>query len=98
MQFRPARIIRVPTGQELDSAVGSADQVIVEGDDQLLSYAVTKASNDPLSRIAVEIWGRSISVGADAIGPVGTAGASPAPQRRVDRDLDGPGSAAPLRP
>jgi hypothetical protein len=37
------------------AALGSADKVVVEGDDRLLSYAVSKASGDPENRIAVEI-------------------------------------------
>jgi hypothetical protein len=61
--FRPPRIIRVTTEQELDSALASADQVIVEGDDRLLSYAATKASGDPENHVAVEVGGRTISVG-----------------------------------
>jgi hypothetical protein len=61
--FRPTRIIRVTTKQEFDSALRSADQVIVEGDDELLSYAVTKASEDPQNRVSVEFGERSISVG-----------------------------------
>jgi hypothetical protein len=63
MLLQPARIVRVTSEQELDSALGSADQVIVEGDDRLLSYAVSKASNDPQNRIAVEVDGQSITVG-----------------------------------
>ena len=35
-----SRILRVKTKQEFNSALQLADQVIVEGDDQLLSYAV----------------------------------------------------------
>ncbi len=65
MLFRPARVIRVTTEQELDSALATADQVIVEGDDRLLSYAATRASGDPKNSVAVEVGGRSISVGAD---------------------------------
>ena len=44
MPFRPMRIVRVATKEEFDAALATADQVIVEGDDQLLSYAATKAS------------------------------------------------------
>lgn len=51
MLFRRARIIRVTTEQELESALQSADQVIVEGDDRLLSYAVARASNDPADHL-----------------------------------------------
>ena len=39
MLFQPKRIIHATTEQEIDAALESADQVIVEGDDRLLSYA-----------------------------------------------------------
>jgi hypothetical protein len=65
MLLQPARIVRVTSEQEFDSALGSADQVIVEGDDKLLSYAVSKASNDPQNRIAIEVGDRSIAVGRE---------------------------------
>jgi hypothetical protein len=68
MLSRPARIARVTTEQELDSALGWADQVIVEGNDRLLSYAVAKASNDPDNRIAIEVGVQSVSVGGDVLG------------------------------
>jgi len=58
MMFRPTRIVRVTSRQELDSALGSADQLIVEGDEGLLSYAVAKASSDPQNRIAIELEGK----------------------------------------
>jgi hypothetical protein len=44
MQWRPTRIVRANTEAEVDAALGSADKVVVEGDDRLLSYAVSKAS------------------------------------------------------
>jgi hypothetical protein len=58
MLLRPTRIVRATTEQELDSALGSADQVIVEGDGRLLSYAVARASSDPQNRIDVKIGGQ----------------------------------------
>jgi hypothetical protein len=63
MRLRPARIVRATNEQELDSALSSADQVIVEGDDRLLSYAVAKASTDSENQIAIELRPRSFSVG-----------------------------------
>ena len=54
MLFQPKRIIHATTEQEIDAALETADQVIVEGDDQLLSYAVGKASADPQNKITVE--------------------------------------------
>jgi hypothetical protein len=69
MLLRRGRIVRVRTEQEFDSALGSSDQVIVEGDDRLLSYAVAKASDDAQNRIDVEVEGGSISVGPDALKP-----------------------------
>jgi len=62
MRLRPARIVRATNEQELDSALSSADQVIVEGDDRLLSYAVAKASTDSENQIAIELWPHSSSV------------------------------------
>jgi hypothetical protein len=50
------RIVRATTEQEIDSALAwSADQVIVEGDDRLLSYAVAKASKNPEHEIDIQI-------------------------------------------
>jgi hypothetical protein len=43
----------VTTKAEFDAALGSADQVIVEGDDELSSYAVSKAAGDPANRIDI---------------------------------------------
>ncbi len=63
---RAVRTVRVTTRQELDAALDSADQVVVEGDDQLLSYAVARASNDPQNRIAIEVQEQSGSLGRDA--------------------------------
>jgi len=75
MRFRPTRVVGVTNKEELDSALLSADQVIVEGDDQLLSYAAAKASQDPEhSRVDIEIAGRSISSGRDALSNVRVTG------------------------
>jgi hypothetical protein len=66
----------VTNKEELDSALLSADQVIVEGDDQLLSYAAAEASQDAEhSRVDIEIAGRSISIGGDARGDGNTTSA-----------------------
>jgi hypothetical protein len=81
--FRPPRIIRVTTEEELDSALASADQVIVEGDDRLLSYAATKASGDPENHVAVEVGGRSISVGGTGDRTTVQARSYPAPPSPV---------------
>jgi hypothetical protein len=63
--LRPVRTVRVTTKAELDAALGSgsADQVIVEGDDRLLSYAASKASSDPDNNVSVEIGEHSVAVG-----------------------------------
>ena len=75
MRFRPTRVVHVTTKEALDSALVSADQVVVEGDDQLLSYAAAKASHDPeLARVDIEIAGRSISLGRDAAGDIVMSG------------------------
>ena len=75
MRFHPTRVVHVTTKEALDSALVSADQVVVEGDDQLLSYAAAKASHDPeLARVDIVIAGRSISVGRDAVGSIATGG------------------------
>jgi hypothetical protein len=94
MLFRPTRVIHVTSKDELDSALLSADQVIVEGDDQLLSYAAARASHDPeLASVDVQIGGRSISVGRDAIGSVLVTGDG----NRVST-VDSPGIGEPLPP
>lgn len=59
MRFRRMRAVHVTTREDLDSALNSADQVIVEGDDRLLSYAASRAARDPEpSEIEIEIAGR----------------------------------------
>jgi hypothetical protein len=52
--LRPVRSVRVTTKEELDAALATADQVVVEGDDELLSYAVNKASGDSENQVSVE--------------------------------------------
>jgi hypothetical protein len=54
MLFRPTRIVHATTEQEIDAALGSADKVVVEGNDRLLSYAVAMASRDAQNRIDVK--------------------------------------------
>lgn len=58
--LRPVKTALATTKEELDAALASADQVTVEGDDELLSYAVNKASNDPENRVSVEVGHDSI--------------------------------------
>src|ERR1700754_1942551 len=65
MQFRPSRVVTVTTQEELDSAFGSADRLIVEGDDALLSYAATKAAAGTGNAVQVEMEG-DLSVAAPA--------------------------------
>lgn len=89
--LRPPRIVRVTNERELDAALDSADQVIVEGDDRLLSYAVAKASGDPESRVSVELQARPKPAGLSQLpedvvrlgetpprGPIATSAPSPA--------------------
>jgi hypothetical protein len=60
--FRPLLTALVTSKQELDAALDTADQITVEGDDELLSYAVSKAANDPGNRVSVEIGEQSVTV------------------------------------
>jgi hypothetical protein len=53
--LRPVRTVRATTKEEVDAALARADQITVEGDDELLSYAVNKAARDPENQIAVEL-------------------------------------------
>ena len=53
--LRPVRTVRVTTKEEFDAALATADQITVEGDDKLLSYAVNRASGDPENRVAIEL-------------------------------------------
>ena len=45
--LRPVPTVRVTTKEELDAALATADRITVEGDDTLLSYAVSKGSQGP---------------------------------------------------
>jgi hypothetical protein len=69
MQIRPSRVVTVTTQEELDSAFDSADEMIVEGDDALLSYAATKASGDSGNTVAVETGAAAVSVAASPVQP-----------------------------
>jgi len=64
MQFRPSRVVTVTTPEELDSAFASADRLIVEGDDALLSYATTRASAGTGNAIQVELAQETLAVAA----------------------------------
>jgi hypothetical protein len=55
MLFRPSRVVKVTTPEELDSAFASADRLIVEGDDALLSYAATKAAGGTGNEVKVQL-------------------------------------------
>jgi hypothetical protein len=59
--LRPVRTVHATTKGEIDAALATADQVSVEGDDELLSYAVAKASKDPENSIAVQVDGQQWS-------------------------------------
>jgi hypothetical protein len=52
--LRPVRTVTVTSKEELDAALASADQITVEGDDELLTYAVNEAAGDPGNRVVVE--------------------------------------------
>lgn len=54
MLFRRAKTVRVGSKEELDAALATADQVIVEGSDELLSYAVNRASRDPGNVVEID--------------------------------------------
>jgi cold shock protein len=53
--LRPVKAVRVTTKEALDAALATADQITVDGDDELLSYAVNKAAGDPENRVAVQL-------------------------------------------
>jgi hypothetical protein len=57
--LRPVQTVLATSKEELDAALATAtaDQITVEGDDELLSYAVNKAATDPENRVAVEVAG-----------------------------------------
>ena len=52
--LRPVRTILATTREEVDTALATADQITVEGDDELLSYAVNKAAGDPENRVTID--------------------------------------------
>jgi hypothetical protein len=66
MRFRPARIVRVTHESELDAALASADQIVVEGDDRLLTLAVSRATGDPGNRIDLDLNGDMLYGTGDA--------------------------------
>jgi hypothetical protein len=41
----------VRTKEDFDAALAMADQIIMEGNDALLSYAINKAAADPENRV-----------------------------------------------
>ncbi len=45
---RSAKVVHVTTPAEFDAALDNSDQVIVEGDDDLPTYAIGKASGDAM--------------------------------------------------
>jgi hypothetical protein len=53
--LRPVKTVRATTKEEVDAALATADQVTVEGDDELLTYAVNRAAGDPTNRVALEL-------------------------------------------
>src|SRR5580765_5453748 len=56
MALGGGRVTRVTTKKQLEVALdSSADKVIVEGDDELLSYAVSRAGSDPENEIEIQI-------------------------------------------
>ena len=70
--LRPVRTVRVTTKEELDAALATAaDQVIVEGDDDLLTYAVNTAAEN-IYGIVRENGRREVVVRINA--PNGAAG------------------------
>jgi hypothetical protein len=77
--LRPMRIVRVTTKEELGAALATADQVVVEGDDELLSYAVSSGSGAVTVRSGL-IVGRPISAPRGHIG-----GGREALEREPDR-------------
>jgi hypothetical protein len=55
----------VTTQEEFDAALAKADQITVEGDDALLSYAINKAAADPENRVTFEATGAETSVSVE---------------------------------
>jgi hypothetical protein len=53
--LRPVRTVRATTKEEVDAALAAADQITVEGDDELLTYAVNKAAGDSENRITLDL-------------------------------------------
>jgi len=54
--LRPVRTVLATTKEEVDAALATADQITVEGGDELLSYAVDKAAEDPENRITFKAF------------------------------------------
>lgn len=52
---RPVRTVHATSRGEIDHALATADRIIVEGDDDLLSYAINKAAVEPEDRISIAL-------------------------------------------
>jgi hypothetical protein len=78
--LRPVRTARATTKEEVDAALATADQITVEGDDELLSYAINKAAVDPENRVTVD------TTGSQAVKHVQVAGSGT--EQRAERDIE----------
>ena len=60
---RPTRTVRVTSKEEVDAALATADQVVVEGDDELLTYAINTAEAGAFKK---EFVGVTVRLGANS--------------------------------
>ncbi|HLY88785.1 MAG TPA: hypothetical protein VKQ27_07350 [Acetobacteraceae bacterium] len=56
---RPVRTVHATSKGEIDHALATADRIIVEGDEELLSYAIDRAAVEPEDRITIELPSRA---------------------------------------
>ena len=52
---RQVRTAHATSKGEIDQALPTADRIIVEGDDELLSYAINRAAVEPEDRVSIEL-------------------------------------------
>jgi hypothetical protein len=71
---RPARTVLVTSKEEVDAALATADQVVVEGDDELLTYAINTAEAGAFKKefvgVTVRLGTNSTAVLAGGKAPV----------------------------
>ena len=64
--LRPMRTVRVTSYQDLPAALATADQIVVEGDDELLSWVVNHVDRRPVEELHLS-WSLNVTDSLDHI-------------------------------